>query len=445
LAWFDAALRSSDQQVRYTVLPFPKELHDRDKVIWFKRSQPVPEIAPDHPFGPSPNPQGKKDPFNRVLIARSPDAVSEKQIIRQPDHPNPLPADVPAPNMVVVREQGSQPLPKPAPKEFVRPPEQTRIQKSATLVEPPPALLDKQTPSQNALGAVLIPAPKLPPKAFVLPPRATGNGSAQAAASPSDLPAAPGIDAPANSAAGAQAVILGLDPSAALPPLGSRSGQFAQAPVAGTPSSGAAAPGTTVPGLVARGRPGDASASGAPAAKTGPAVGKIVKEIPSPQVNRTVSAPLRPSSRIIPAKLEAIFAQRDVYTMAIPGPNLPDYPGDWVLWFAQRGATLVGRVSAPIPARKYVWDDPAVTLHGAAPTETLVSGTVQFFAVIDKTGHISTLNVLRGPADEAFRAKAAEEMETWEFKPALLNGTPIDVDIVLEFSMKLRVDAPPSK
>ena len=37
------------------------------------------------------------------------------------------------------------------------------------------------------------------------------------------------------------------------------------------------------------------------------------------------------------------------------------------------------------------------------------------------------------------RLKAIAELENWEFKPALRNGEPIDVDIVVEIPLLLRL------
>ncbi len=50
----------------------------------------------------------------------------------------------------------------------------------------------------------------------------------------------------------------------------------------------------------------------------------------------TLSVPLRPASRTIPREIDARFQGRLVYTMVVPIENLPDYSGDWILWFAEQ-------------------------------------------------------------------------------------------------------------
>ncbi|MGD1073246.1 MAG: TonB family protein [Bryobacteraceae bacterium] len=154
-----------------------------------------------------------------------------------------------------------------------------------------------------------------------------------------------------------------------------------------------------------------------------------------------MSAPLRPSSRVIPSSVEAQFANRDVYTLVIPGPNLPGYHGDWVVWFSVRepGDDLNARISAPIPVRKYLSEDEP------AGTSQSVAASVQFAAVIDRNGRVTGAKILRSRAAEAIRAKALDELESWEFAPALRNGTPIEVDIAIEIPFELRSGASPAR
>jgi TonB family protein len=150
-----------------------------------------------------------------------------------------------------------------------------------------------------------------------------------------------------------------------------------------------------------------------------------------------MSAPLRPSSRVIPASVESQFLNRNVYTLVIPGPKVPGYQGDWVLWFSERepDTETNARISAPVPARKYSLDDAPSSPSGP------VAVTLQFAAVIDRAGRVSGAKVLRSSAAPAVRAKAIEELESWEFMPALRNGQPIEVEIAIEIPFELRSDA----
>jgi TonB family protein len=154
-----------------------------------------------------------------------------------------------------------------------------------------------------------------------------------------------------------------------------------------------------------------------------------------PSVNRTMSAPLRPSSRVLPASVEARFANRNVYTLAIPGPNLPEYGGDWIMWFSEGESNSEARASiaAPVPAKKFTSTDISAAYSGP-----LVAATVHFTAVIDRNGRISSAKVLRSKAPPDFQLEAIAELNSWEFKPATRNGEPIDVEVVVEIPFQLR-------
>ena len=208
--------------------------------------------------------------------------------------------------------------------------------------------------------------------------------------------------------------------------------------MAGTPSSGATGqPGTpTVPGLVSHNANGRPTESPAPAVAAKVPERLLEKETSYATFNRTLSVPLRPSSRVIPATVEAQFANRNVYTLVIPKPDLPEYSDDWVLWFSERqsGDMMAPRISAPVPARKY-------SLVGGAPVANSANGTLQLAAVVERSGRISAARILRGTAGDAFRRRALEELQTWEFQPALRNGEAIEVDIVLEISFQFRAGA----
>ena len=104
------------------------------------------------------------------------------------------------------------------------------------------------------------------------------------------------------------------------------------------------------------------------------------------------------------------------------------------MWFVEHDPPEIStgaRISAPIPARKFssVNADPATS--GLPGTYT-----VQFAAAIDKAGHVGAPALLRGPVDPAVRHLALEELASWEFRPALRNGEPIDADVVLEISFR---------
>jgi hypothetical protein len=450
LVWVDSAsLLQVPSSRSYQVHMLPKEKSRDDKILWYDFRTSLPEIAPERRIGRGSVPRGKMDPSGETVIARSPKAKSSSQFIWQPDRPEPIPIDVPTPNLIALTPGATQPVPKPPLKAFSPPP-------SAPLPKPAAVVLPDQAPAVEApklpvaTGGVLqeladlspVVGPKRPLKQFVAPsaPRTSAPaGEHRLAEPPSER--APG-GSPGGAGEGLQGVIVGLNPAPGPSPQGSRPGKFAIAPAAGAASSGnSAQPGApTVPGLMihgAAGQPADASA--APANPAAPER-RIRKDLVLPAMHRTMSVPLRPSSRVIPALVEARFAGRDVYTLLVPGPPLPEYTGDWILWFSERQAApgVSQRILAPIPIRKYASDEAA-----AASADAPAAGTVQLSAIIDREGRVSAAKALTGATlSDAFRLRAVEELKTWEFQPALRNGEPVDVDIVVEISFQFRLAQP---
>jgi hypothetical protein len=144
----------------------------------------------------------------------------------------------------------------------------------------------------------------------------------------------------------------------------------------------------------------------------------------------TLSVPLRPYTRTIPAAMEARFRGRSVYTIVIPIENMPVYTSDWIAWFSEReakpGETPI--VYAPLPQRKLeALDDPT-----AAHTKQ----RIQLAATLSKEGKLSGISLLSN-APAAVGQAAIQDLASWEFKPATRNGAPVDVDIVLEIPFNI--------
>jgi hypothetical protein len=402
--------RDALTDTKYEVLPLatPRDT----KLTWYDFRKAVPEIAPNRRFGSATVPQGEKDP--RTLIARSQTPKSTQQVVQQPD-PAPLLQDIRAPNLV------STPRP-PEPKQFVPPPsEQPRLNSEpARVLEAPPQLDSAFSVKPIGIEQSIL---RLPPRRFVAPSKKTDSTN------PSSAPTI--ID---KAALDIQVAVIGMNPSEQLLmtlPLGSRPAEFARAPVAGSVSSGAA-PDTArkLADLATRGAVMGTPAvvsTGAPAHNQ-----RIVKEMVFPALNRTMSAPLRPSSRVIPPTVEVQFSNRNVYTLVIPDVGLPEYSGDWVLWFAEDPSVgnQTAYISAPVPARKYSAAELAESTN-----ERFVGGAT-LAARIDRSGRVSSVRLLRGPTPEDLRRRVIEELETWEFTPALRNREPVAVDVVVEFPFR---------
>jgi hypothetical protein len=309
------------------------------------------------------------------------------------------------------------------------------------MVEAPPAISSSVVDLQDR-GILrelqqrgLILNEKLPLKPFTPPASRSGTGPEL-----SKMIEPPSIPASAGSEGSTQGIVVGLDPTDLFTqriPEGSRSAQFARAPSAGAPSSGSSSSPNApkVPGVTALASSAQPIETKAPRSEEAVPERRVMREIVFPSMNRTVSAPLHPSSRIVPATVEAHFANRDVFALVMPSPKLLGYAGNWVVWFAAQKPEVgsAARILAPIPTRK---EDLSVDV--GPPQDSDGKGVVQFEAVVDSSGRVLAPRVLSGPVSESFRRRALAELRTWEFKPTLRNGEPIGVDVVLEIPFEFR-------
>lgn len=124
---------------------------------------------------------------------------------------------------------------------------------------------------------------------------------------------------------------------------------------------------------------------------------------------------------------------RYVYTLAIQMPNVTSYSGSWMVWFAEHRQEPGGpprEMRPPVALRKV---DPK---YIQAAVEERVEGTVRLAAVIRKSGHVESVELLQH-LDERLDRSAAEALAKWEFEPALRDGTPVDIDAVFEIPFRL--------
>jgi hypothetical protein len=205
-------------------------------------------------------------------------------------------------------------------------------------------------------------------------------------------------------------------------PNGTRPGDFSKAPLVGDAATGEVKGALSVPDLSIREDRGKVEPPHVDPSRKTVLYAEKVRSIPV----TTLSVPLRPASRTIPRQIDARFQGRFVYTMVVPIENLPDYSGDWILWFAEQeqkpGNSPLMR--APIPLRKV---EPVETVLPGARTEF----RIQIAAVIRKDGKIDGISLLRntGPT---FAQAVIQDLASWDFKPATRDGTPVDVDVILE-------------
>jgi TonB family protein len=65
-----------------------------------------------------------------------------------------------------------------------------------------------------------------------------------------------------------------------------------------------------------------------------------------------------------------------------------------------------------------------------------VQGTVVFNVVVDKTGQITRIRIVR-PLGMGLDEQAVEALKTWRFKPATRNGEPVAVEMNIEVEFRL--------
>lgn len=212
-------------------------------------------------------------------------------------------------------------------------------------------------------------------------------------------------------------------------PEGERPARFAEAPVKGPLSTGEAS-GISVPNLTLRedpNKPADLSTS----KFTTVLYAEAVRNIPT----ATLSAPLRPASRMIPRTIEDLFRGRYVYTLVIPIENLPVYQGDWIVWFAEKnqGPGNSPLMRAPVPFRKL---EPV----GGAVRRNETEQRLQFAGTITREGKIERISMLT-KAGSAIEKTVIQDLASWNFKPATRDDLPVDVDVVVEIPFNSSVIA----
>jgi protein TonB len=125
---------------------------------------------------------------------------------------------------------------------------------------------------------------------------------------------------------------------------------------------------------------------------------------------------------------------RIVYALALQMPNVTSYSGSWIIWFAERDPSEPSlpnfELKPPVPLRKV---DPK---YVPAAAEERVEGKVRLAAIIRKTGHVESVELLRG-LDNRLDQSAAEALAKWEFEPARINGTAIELDAIFDIPFHL--------
>lgn len=383
------------------------------KILLYDFRRNVPDVNPAKQIGQAKQPRGA-ELSRQTIIASSPKPKSREVFISVPVPKIQIPQDIPAPLMVVrmATVSAPPPPPKPAPpkpRQFV-PPKPSEQPPKLPMRTP---VLDTQVPA--------LPSPTIPTLAVT--PRITFS---EVAAPPQKAPESTKSKV-GNATTDLAVASLHPAESPDTPvPNGERPGKFSKAPTQGEVASGEpnGRAGLTVPDLTVRN----------PLPEAPPKVAteeiRYAERVRSVPVS-TLSVPLRPSSRMIPAALDALFKGRNVYTIVIPMEHIPAYTGDWILWFADRGAkegdTPVMR--APVPLRKLEAVD-------QAPPNARTRERIQFTAILGKNGRLDRIALLT-KATPAVQHAVFQDVTAWEFQPATSDGVAVDIDVVLEIPFSL--------
>jgi TonB family protein len=441
----------------YDVLIKPEEA----KIIWYSPpKKELPDVSAQQRIGTFPKPRApiKADV---AIIATAPKPKSVKQFIWQPVPKVEIHQDLPAPNLIARAAMAiPAPPPPPEPKPKVDKPDTQGVKSLQPNISPPTPNGDVNKAEPTNTQPVEIPKP---PKAFVPPPPSqrparlvipvqtadvpppdaniTGVPTARSilpegVGAPSFSTGAPpppnAPPGPANQAGNGKVdiAVVGLHPNdKGRVPDGSRAGQFAQAPTVGEIATGEVTGGFGVPNLTIH---DDRKPVAPPHVDTPRKIVLYSDRLRSLPVS-TLSVPLHPASRTLPASIENRFRGRSVYTMVIPIENIAEYTSDWIIWFAERdskpSSASALNVRAPVPLRKFESVEPV------APGARMEM-RVQLAGVITKEGKLQVASVLRNLVP-AFENAVLRDMQSWEFKPATEDGAPVDIDVVIEIPFSL--------
>jgi TonB family protein len=139
------------------------------------------------------------------------------------------------------------------------------------------------------------------------------------------------------------------------------------------------------------------------------------------------------------AQPEQIFASKKIYRMLVNMPNLNSATGSWILNFSELrmnsdGARVASTdVSGPVAIRKI---DPK---YPPTLMKERVEGEVVLYAVIRRDGSVDSIQLVHG-IDEQLDANAMNALSQWKFRPALKQGSPVELEAIVHIPFHLRSD-----
>ena len=121
---------------------------------------------------------------------------------------------------------------------------------------------------------------------------------------------------------------------------------------------------------------------------------------------------------------------QSMYEKLIGGPQRPVDENFRKAEMAERAEKVGGEVSAPRPIHK---PDPA---YSERARQAKFQGTLVMWTVVDREGNVTETTIVK-PLGLGLDAKALETIRTWKFQPAMRNGTPVPVRVMIEVSFRL--------
>ena len=281
------------------------------------------------------------------------------------------------------------------------------------------------------------------PRGFTAPPAPAKGTTAGATPSDRAIEAPPPLAATPTPGADATLAIVGLNPSKVMdvpPPKGSHEAGFSAGPRP-RPADGASGANSsaelTIPGLSTRGganQPPVALSINAPGLARQKLLAALHEAAPPTVPRLPASAPAATSGAArVSSAPDPRMRGRYIYMLAIQMPNVTSYSGSWVVWFAEHEpepGAAPGDMRPPVALRKV---DPK---YIQAAVDERVEGTVRLSAIIRKSGHVDTVELLQH-LDVRLDRSAEEALSKWEFEPAQRNGRPVDIDAVFEIPFRL--------
>ena len=253
------------------------------------------------------------------------------------------------------------------------------------------------------------------------------------------LSAAPGPPAPIIPPPGNLAAHVSISPEGKQPGVPSGSPKGTPGANGGTPtSSGGSATGNgsgknDMDVSISGGHPpANSTSSGLPSLKASAPHALILKPDPHTKIDDAPERIGPPNFAALPtgALPEQIFASKKIYKMLVNMPNLNSATGSWILNFSELRVNsesprlTSSGVSAPAPLRKI---DPK---YPPTLIKERVEGEVVLYAVIRRDGSVDSIQLVRG-IDEQLDANAMEALSQWKFRPAMKQGTPVDLEAIV--------------